>query len=182
MILATNTPATEPHVATETRAETRRLRNASLAFHIGSALLAGFPALNLLGLTIFHGVHWPYPVTAILIWLWGAVVLARDPRLKLLMPFGSRTKREALAHSPARKVVLDEFDFHLRGEAFRISYEVVATLVAAVATAGVFLNIGGVPVEWGVVLGFTCPFGILWLLGLPTSVVVWLSNPAAEVD
>lgn len=158
----------------------RRLRMASLAFNTGTWLIVAVPALNQLGLFKALGIHWPYPVAAILLWLWGSVVLARDPRLKVLMPFGTRSHREAVAHALPRKVVLDEFDFHLRGEAFRISYQIVASLVALTGTVGAFLYLGGIPVKWGPVLALTFPFGILWLLGLPTSVIVWLTQPAGS--
>jgi hypothetical protein len=161
---------------------THRLRHASLAFHAGTIILMSFPAINALLYRDQDKVFWDvYVIGAILLWLWGSVTLARDPRLKVLMPFGTRFGRETVAQAQGRKLILDEFDFHLRSEAFRISYQVVATLIALLATAAVVLWALQVRVEWSMVLLLVCPFGIFWLLGLPTAVVVWLTNPAEPV-
>lgn len=163
----------------------RRMRRASLVFHACTFFTMALPALHqVLPLTwlqfgsFMHILH----VAALLALVWGVVVLGRDPYLKVLMAFGSRRDREATARrasgDDARRIVLDEFDFHLRGEAFRISYQMVATLIALAAVASFLLHaFTEIKINWNNVLMLTFPFGILWLLALPTTIVVWLSNP-----
>lgn len=153
----------------------RRLRIASIVYGLCTLFIVIAPTLYTAGiksgmLFLFNG--------ALLLGGWGIIVLARDPQLRVLMAFGSRRSREKTAHALSRRVVLDEFDFHLRGEAFRISYQIIASLVALASIAG-FLAFAFTEVEvnWNLALMLTFPFGILWLLALPTSVVVWLIGP-----
>lgn len=160
----------------------QRLRLASLVFNLSTLVIVAAPTIYTHGLKAIHFVF----IACLFLGGWAVITLARDQRLKVLMAFGSRSSREAVAKSlkkPPQKVVLDEFDFHLRSEAFRISYQIIATLVALVACAGfLFQAFSDVQVNWGIALMLTFPFGILWLLALPTSVVVWLDNPAADSD
>lgn len=171
----------------------QRLRRASLAYNVGTLLIFVFPSMYTFGQFIVKNqLLLPYFLFLLAIWGWGIVVLARDQRLKVLMALGSRSNREAVARSleqasrsnPApRKVVLDEFDFHLRSEAFRISYQIIASLVAGAAIMGFLTHaFTDIQMNWNTALMLTFPFGILWLLALPTSVVVWLDNPAADSD
>lgn len=157
----------------------QRLRHASLAFHAGTFSVMSFPLINSLLYRPQHETLWTaYAIGAILLWLWGSITLGRDPRLKVLMPFGTRFGRETVAERQHRKLILDEFDFHLRSEAFRISYQIVATLIALLAAVAALLWAQQIPVEWSVALALVFPWGIIWLLGLPTSVIVWLTEPA----
>lgn len=159
-------------------ARIRRLRVASIAYNLCTLFVVTAPTLYtaVTKTAVFLSFN-----VALLLGGWALIVLTRDPQLRVLMAFGSRRSRENIAHAQARKVVLDEFDFHLRGEAFRISYQVIASVVALISIAGFALHaLTEVKVDWNLALMLTFPFGILWLLALPTSVVVWLIQPDSE--
>lgn len=182
------------HLARSPSPDMQRLRKPNLAFNLGTLLILAIPTLHLLGIGLYGmgqlifilGVSF-----SLAIWGWGIIVLGRDKRLRVLMAFGTRSNREAVAKSLAeyswlnrqpQKIVLDEFDFYLRGEAFRMAYQIIASLVALVAIAAFFLALSGVKLNWGMVLAFAFPFGIVWLLALPTSVVVWLGDAASDEE
>lgn len=172
------TKDSRPDPAAATAARMKRLRVASLLYN--ACTLFVVIALTLYALDLKKGLLFAVHA-ALLLGGWGIIALARDPQLRVLMAFGSRGSREKMAQEQPRKVVLDEFDFHLRGEAFRISYQIIASLVALVAIVGfLFQAFADIHVNWNIALMLTFPFGILWLLGLPTSVVVWLIRPDSD--
>lgn len=169
-----------PDPATAHSPRLKRLRTASLSFNLCTLFVILAPTLHTLG--IKQGLLLAFNA-ALLLGGWGLIALARDRHLRVLMAFGSRSSRERVAHAQPRKLVLDEFDFHLRGEAFRVSYQIIASLIALAGSVGFVIHaFTEVQVSWNLALALTFPFGILWLLALPTTVVVWLIGPDVAAD